>query len=91
MISPRANVLREGRRESIPVAELVPGDIVLIEAGDRVSADLRLLRARGLLIEEAALTGESVAAEKHEEPVPADAALGDRASMAYSGTMVAAE
>ena len=90
MISPRANVLREGRRESIPVAELVPGDIVLIEAGDRVSADLRLLRARGLLIEEAALTGESVAAEKHEEPVPADAALGDRASMAYSGTMVAA-
>ncbi|WP_334129886.1 cation-transporting P-type ATPase [Sneathiella sp.] len=90
MISPRANVLRDGRRMSVPVAELVPGDIVLIEAGDRVPADLRLIRARGLLIDEAALTGESVAAEKQEEPVPADAALGDRASMAYSGTMVAA-
>src|SRR5690606_12718514 len=90
MISPHANVLRDGSRMSVPVAELVPGDIVLIEAGDRVPADLRLIRARGLLIKEAALTGESVAAEKHEEPVPADAALGDRASMAYSGTMVAA-
>ncbi len=90
MISPRATVLRQGRRESLPVAELVPGDVVLLEPGDRVPADLRLLRARGLLIEEAILTGESVAAGKGEEPVAADAALGDRASMAYSGTMVAA-
>ena len=90
MISPHAHVLREGRRQSVPARDLVPGDVVLLDAGDRVPADLRLLRARGLLIEEAALTGESVASAKNEEPVAGDAALGDRASMAYSGTMVAA-
>ncbi len=90
MISPRVSVLRDGSRQSIAVAELVPGDIVLLEAGDRVPADLRLLRARGLLIDEALLTGESVAAEKFEQPVAADAALGDRHGMAYSGTLVAA-
>ena len=90
MISPRGHVLRDGHRESIAVAEIVPGDIVLIEAGDRVPADVRLLRARGLLIDEAALTGESVASEKNEAPVGAEAPLGDRGGMAYSGTMVAA-
>ena len=90
MISPRANVLRAGRRQSVAVADLVPGDVVLLEAGDRVPADLRLLRARGLLIDEAALTGESVAAEKAEAPVDAAAPLGDRLSMAFSGTLVAA-
>ncbi len=90
MISPRANVLRDGRRASIPAGEIVPGDIVLIEAGDRVPADLRLLKARALLIDEAALTGESVAASKTEAPVEQNAALGDRRCMAYSGTMVAA-
>ncbi len=90
MISPRANVLRDGHRASVPAAEIVPGDIVLIEAGDRVPADLRLLKARALLIDEAALTGESIAASKSEPPVDANAALGDRKSMAYSGTMVAA-
>jgi magnesium-transporting ATPase (P-type) len=83
-------VLRNGRRENIAVAEIVPGEIVLIEAGDRVPADLRLLRARGLLIDEAILTGESVASEKDEAPVQTDAALGDRTCMAFSGTMVAA-
>src|SRR5690606_17675834 len=65
-------------------------DIVLLEAGDRVPADLRLLRTRSLLIDEAALTGESVAAEKNAEPVPAAAPLGDRHGMAFSGTLVAA-
>ena len=90
MIAPKATVLRDGAKQSISVAELVPGDIVLVEAGDRVPADLRLLRARGLLIDEAILTGESVAAEKSEPGVSADAPLGDRASMAYSGTLVAA-
>ncbi len=90
MISPRAHVLRAGQRQSVPGAEFVPGDVVLLEAGDRVPADLRLLRARGLLIEEAALTGESVASARAERPATADAALGDRTSMAYSGTMVAA-
>jgi magnesium-transporting ATPase (P-type) len=90
MISPQASVLRDGRRLSVPVAGLVPGDLVLLDAGDRVPADLRLIRTRGLLIEEAVLTGESVAAEKQEEPVASDAALGDRLCMAFSGTLVAA-
>jgi len=90
MISPRATVIRDGVRESVPVSDLVPGDVVQLEAGDRVPADLRLLHTRGLLIDEALLTGESVAAAKREDPVPATAALGDRACMAYSGTLVAA-
>jgi magnesium-transporting ATPase (P-type) len=88
MIAPHANVRRAGKRSSIPVHELVPGDIVLLEAGDRVPADLRLIRTRGLLIDEAALTGESVAAEKREQAVSTDAPLGDRLGMAFSGTLV---
>ncbi|WP_454683683.1 HAD-IC family P-type ATPase [Ancylobacter moscoviensis] len=90
MISPHANVLRDSRRISVEARDLVPGDIVLLEAGDRVPADTRLIRARGMLIDEAILTGESVAAAKREEPAPAEAALGDRHSMAFSGTTVAA-
>jgi len=90
MISPRASVLRDGARRSVDVAALVPGDLVLLEAGDRVPADLRLTLARGLLIDEALLTGESVAAGKREAPAPREAALGDRHGMAYSGTLVAA-
>ncbi len=90
MIDPKATVLRDGRRVTIPADQIVPGDIVLIEAGDRVPADLRLIRARNLKIEEAVLTGESLAADKAEERVPEEAALGDRRSMAYSGTFVAA-
>lgn len=90
MLAPTARVIRGGSRHVIDVAELVPGDIVLLEAGDRVPADLRLLQARGMLVDEAALTGESVAAEKTEAPVADGAALGDRQSMAYSGTLVAA-
>jgi len=88
LISPNAVVRRSGEKREIDVAELVPGDIALIEAGDRVPADLRIRRARGLAIEEAALTGESVASEKGEAPVSPDAPLGERHSMAYSGTLV---
>lgn len=90
MIAPRASVLRDGQRISVPQANLVVGDVVLIEAGDRVPADLRLLRARSLRIDEAILTGESVAATKHTDPVDENAALGDRRSLAFSGTLVAA-
>lgn len=89
MIAPHAVVLRDGARRTIAVPDLVPGDIVMLEAGDRVPADLRLLRARGLLIDEAPLTGESVAVEKHEEPVHAKAGIADQRSMAFSGTLVA--
>src|SRR5690606_27651824 len=90
VLAPHARVVRDGQRLQIDVAELVPGDVVLLEAGDRVPADLRLLRARGLLIDEAILTGESMASEKDEGVMPADAPLGERANMAFSGTLVAA-
>ncbi|QCB40250.1 HAD family hydrolase [Sphingobium sp. PAMC28499] len=90
MIAPHAMVLRSGERRVVAVLELVPGDIVLLEAGDRVPADIRLLRARGLLIDEAALTGESVAAEKHQTLIAADAGIADQSNMAFSGTLVAA-
>ncbi|MES2549218.1 MAG: HAD-IC family P-type ATPase, partial [Pseudomonadota bacterium] len=69
-------------------ADLVPGDIVLLEAGDKVPADLRVIEARGLAAQEAILTGESVPVEKDQTPVAADAALGDRRSMLWSGTLV---
>ncbi len=90
MIAPHASVMRDGKRISVPASSLVPGDVVLLEAGDQVPADLRLLRTRALLVDEAILTGESMAAEKQEEAVADDAPLGDRFSMAYSGTLVAA-
>ena len=89
MLSPKAQVLRDGQRRSIPAEELVPGDIVYLQAGDRVPADLRLTGAHNMRIDEAALTGESVASEKQTAPVEPEADLGDRVSMAYSGTLVA--
>ncbi|AKJ95549.1 carbonate dehydratase [Thioalkalivibrio versutus] len=89
MLSPKAQVLRDGQRRSIPAEELVPGDIVYLQAGDRVPADLRLTGAHNMRIDEAALTGESVASEKQTAPVEPEADLGDRVSMAYSGTLIA--
>ncbi|MFZ1429751.1 MAG: HAD-IC family P-type ATPase, partial [Geminicoccaceae bacterium] len=88
MIDPDASVLRDGRRLTVPAETIVPGDLVLLEAGDRVPADLRLIRARNLRVEEAALTGESVPVDKDPAPVAADAALGDRRPMLFSGTFV---
>ncbi len=90
MLAPRSAVLRDGRRTSVDAADLVPGDIVLIEAGDRVPADLRVIEAHGLKAEEAILTGESVPVEKTAAPVAGEAALGDRTSMLFSGTLAAA-
>jgi magnesium-transporting ATPase (P-type) len=88
LIDPRASVLRDGTRRTIPADDIVPGDIVLIEAGDRVPADLRLIQARQLAIDESALTGESVAAVKTTAESPPAAPLGDRHGMAFSGTLV---
>ncbi len=88
MLAPKAAVLRDGHRVSVDGADLVPGDIVLLEAGDKVPADLRVIEARGLAAQEAILTGESVPVEKDQTPVAADAALGDRRSMLWSGTLV---
>ncbi|AUN94440.1 cation-transporting P-type ATPase [Pseudazoarcus pumilus] len=89
MLSPRAQVLRDGHRREVPAEELVPGDIVFLASGDKVPADLRLVEVRSLRVEEAALTGESVPVDKAPDPVGRDVPLGDRASMAYSGTLVA--
>ncbi len=88
MLSLHAQVLRDGHRQEVMADTLVPGDIVFLVSGDKVPADLRLLEVRSLRIEEAALTGESLAVEKRTEAVTANAALGDRACMAYSGTLV---
>jgi len=88
MLAPRAAVLRDGARTSVPGADLVPGDIVLLEAGDKVPADLRVLETRGLSAQEAILTGESIPVTKTETPVAADAPLGDRRSMLWSGTLI---
>lgn len=88
MLSLNAMVKRDGRKLSLPAEELVPGDIVMLQSGDKVPADLRLLRVKGLHIQESALTGESMAVEKNVEPVAETAVLGDRLCMAYSGTLV---
>jgi magnesium-transporting ATPase (P-type) len=88
MLSADARALRGGETRLIPAEDLAPGDIVLLESGDRIPADLRLIDAKNLRTEEAALTGESVPAEKTTDPVSAKATVGDRENMAFSGTMV---
>lgn len=88
MLAPHAAVLRGGQRMTVDGAELVPGDVVLLEAGDKVPADLRLLEARGLTAQEAILTGESVPVEKTVPAVSAEAPLGDRHPILWSGTLV---
>lgn len=88
MLAPRANVIRNGTRISIAGEQLVPGDVVLLEAGDKVPADMRLFTAHGVSIQEAILTGESVPVEKNTHTAAEDAALGDRTCMAFSGTLV---
>ncbi len=88
MLSAEARTLRGGEIRMIPAEELVPGDIVLLESGDKIPADLRLAEVKNLRTEEAALTGESVPADKSTDPVPVKATVGDRHSMGFSGTMV---
>ena len=88
MLSPHATVVRDGYRREIDAADLVPGDLVLLASGDRVPADLRLIAVKELRVDEAALTGESLPVEKGVVPVAPDAPLGDRSSMAWSGTVV---
>jgi Ca2+-transporting ATPase len=88
MVSPQVLVLREGREESIDSINLVPGDIVLLEAGSRIPADGRLIEAANLEVDEAALTGESRPVYKRLEPVAADAGVGDQKCMVFMGTVV---
>ncbi len=88
MLSLNATVTRDGRRFGVPAETLVPGDIVFLQSGDRVPADLRLIGVKNLQTQEAPLTGESLAVEKAIDPVGQNTDLGDRTSMAYSGTLV---
>ena len=88
MLALRASVIREGKRQTVKGEQLVPGDIVLLDAGDKLPADLRLLKTHGLQIQESILTGESMAVDKHSKPVATDAPLGDRFCIGYSGTTV---
>jgi len=88
MLSPNALVLRDARQITIQAKDLVPGDIVMLQSGDKVPADLRLIRVKGLQILESVLSGESLAIEKVTNPVSQQAVLGDHLCMAYSGTLV---
>ncbi len=88
MLSLNAMVIRGGRQQTITAQALVPGDIVLIQSGDKVPADLRLFRVKGLQVQEAALTGESMAVAKTTDVVAEKMVIGDRRNMAFSGTIV---
>lgn len=88
LVVPQARVLRDGREHTIDSRELVPGDLVLLESGARVPADLRLITANGLHVNESLLTGESLPPAKHVGSVPESASLADRLNIAYAGTEV---
>ena len=88
MLSPSAMAIRDNKKVLIPAEELVPGDIVLLQSGDKVPADLRLFKTNGLKVQEAVLTGESLAVEKTNSEVKSESVIGDRYDMAYSGTLV---
>lgn len=90
LLAPQATVLRGGRRRALAARELVPGDIVVVQPGDLVPADLRLLRCNALRVQEAALTGESMPVDKHTDAVAAATVLAERGCMTYAGTLVAA-
>ena len=90
MVQTQARVVREGRRRTIASDELVPGDLVLLEAGDKVPADLRLVSEAELQVDESALTGESEPVAKDEVVLPTATPVADRRNMTYSGTLVTA-
>jgi magnesium-transporting ATPase (P-type) len=88
MVPVQITGVRDGRALTLAAVDLVPGDVVQLASGDKVPADARLLLVKGLTVDESALTGESVPAEKREAPVAADAQVGDRTSMVFGGTLV---
>ena len=88
MLSPTITVLRDGKEEEVPSKELVPGDILLLEAGDKIPADARLVEAHSLRCDEAPLTGESTPVGKDVKPLPENARTGDRRNMVFTGTTV---
>jgi len=88
LVAENCTVIREGRNLSIPSRDLVPGDLVLLQAGDKIPADLRLCSIKNLHSDEASLTGESVPVAKHLDPVASGASLGDRTCLAFAGSLV---
>lgn len=88
MLSPNAMAMRDGKKITLPAEQLVPGDLVLLQSGDKVPADLRLSKVNGLQVQEAVLTGESLAVEKITDTVSEQTVIGDRYCMAFSGTLV---
>src|SRR5689334_16963425 len=83
-----ATVVRDGARHRIPTAQLVPGDVIAVDEGDAIAADARVVESESLQTAEAALTGESLPVAKDPAPVAADAVVGDRSNMLFSGTVV---
>jgi len=89
MAAPSATVVRDDEERHVAARDLVPGDIVLLHTGDKIPADVRLMEAQNLQVEEAALTGESLPVEKHTAAIPTvDLAVGDRKNLAYAGTAI---
>ncbi len=88
MMTPECTVVRDGGEAVIPAKELVPGDVVILEGGDKVPADLRLFHTKNLSADEAAITGESVPVTKHTDPVAGKATIADQRCMVFSGTFV---
>ena len=86
--SPKAKVLRDGVKKEIPAKDIVPGDLLLLEAGDIVAADGRIVESYSLQVNESSLTGESTNVEKKDMEIPEECALGDRINMVYSGSLV---
>jgi P-type Ca2+ transporter type 2C len=87
LAAPEASVVRDGERRRLPAAQIVPGDMVLVEAGDKIPADARLVESANLQTDEAPLTGESMPVSKDPRPVDAEAGIGDRRNMLYAGTV----
>ncbi len=88
MVATETTVRRDGRKLRVHSQELVPGDVVLLQSGDRVPADLRLFHVRNLHADESALTGESLPVVKHPDPLALDTILADRKNLAYTGTLI---
>jgi Ca2+-transporting ATPase len=88
MLVAEATVRRDRTKQRVPSSELVPGDVVLLQSGDSVPADLRLVRVRSLQIDESALTGESLPVHKHVDPLVLATVLADRKNLAFAGTLV---
>ena len=88
MVLTEATVRRDGRKQRVNSVELVPGDVVLLQSGDKVPADVRLFHVRSLQVDESALTGESVPVEKHAKLLPLDTVLADRKNLGFAGTLV---